>query len=52
MELYLETMNKLHRIIEMSDPSAPVILLGDFNTSLPDSVLLEPNWYKQKPFNN
>ena len=32
-------------------PGVPIVILGDTNTVLPESVYLKDKWYTQKPFN-
>ena len=46
-ECYLETLNELQSYVDQGD-SVPTIVVGDFNTRLPQSLTLSKKWYKGK----
>ena len=50
MESYLECLDKLQCLVNDSDPNAPAVVVGDFNTRLLQSQYLVNNWYRKKPF--
>ena len=47
-EAYIETFDYLQSIID-SLAGVPIVILGDTNTVLPESVYLKDKWYTQKP---
>ena len=49
LELYLDIIDKIDSFMDNS--SIPTIIVGDFNTTLPQISRLTANWYRQKPFN-
>ena len=49
-ELYMETLEYLKCMVDMCN-DAPMVILGDLNTSLPESEFLKEKWYTQKPYN-
>ena len=49
-EMYIETLNKVKVLVESL--IGPVIVIGDFNTVLPDRDMLSDYWFKVKPFSN
>ena len=50
MDLYIETLDQLQSIIDNCDPESPIAIVGDMNTTLPQSQELAPNWFRNKPF--
>ena len=50
-QLYIDTLNQLSAIIEVSSGQAPYMVLGDMNTELSNKATLNKNCYKKKPFN-
>ena len=50
MDIYLESLDKVQCLIDDCDSEAPVILIGDMNTSLPRTQFLTNNWFKKRPF--
>ena len=51
-EEYLETLDELQGLINNCDKNVPIIIMGDMNTSLPQNITLQKNWYRQHPYNN
>ena len=49
LELFLDIIDKIDSFMDNS--SIPTIIVGDFNTTLPQISRLTANWYRQKPFN-
>ena len=50
IELYAETLELLQDAIDTCESNTPIMILGDFNASLPQGDSLPTNWYKLKPF--
>ena len=50
IELYGETLECLHSKID-SYHGEPIIIVGDFNATLPQQQSLSHNWSKRRPFN-
>ena len=50
MTLYIETLDVLQDLLDTYSAGSPVILMGDFNTTLPQSETLKGNWYCVRPF--
>ena len=50
-EEFVETLDNLQSVVDSFGPSAPVLLLGDFNAQLPSKTYLQKKWYKEKGFN-
>ena len=48
MDLYLQTLDLVQSILDTCD--APTVIMGDFNTTLPEEVTLVDNWYCKKPY--
>ena len=51
IESYMDTLNKIQCLIDICGENTPVMVTGDFNTTLPQADTLVLNWYKRKPFN-
>ena len=51
VELFIDTLCKIQSLLDQFGESAPVIVAGDFNTSLPQADRLKHNWYNCRPFN-
>ena len=51
MELYMDTLGQLQCLIDQSDSEVPIIIMGDFNTVLPDTESLTEKWFCRKPYN-
>ena len=51
LEVYLDTLSKIQSYIEICGETDPVIIVGDFNASLPQSAVLTNMWYRCRPFN-
>jgi exonuclease III len=49
-ELYVETLDMLQVFVDDCSGSAPVMIIGDFNTTLPQSPILREKWYRSRPF--
>ena len=47
----MDTIAKVQSVIDTSDDGVPVIILGDFNTLLPQTETINNNWSKCRPFN-
>ena len=52
LELYCETLDKMQSLMDTYCGTAPLLILGDMNTSLPHTSLLYQNWCKKTPFNS
>ena len=53
LEIYMETLDQLQTCIDRhQDDGAAVIVVGDTNTRLPQSLKLAKSWYEKKPFNH
>ena len=50
IELYVETLDILQAAVVKCGASSPLMIVGDFNTSLPPSILLRGNWHRSQPF--
>ena len=50
-ELYKETLDVIQDLVGHNAADSPMLIMGDFNASLPKSRHLISNWYKAKPFN-
>ena len=50
IELYMDTLANVQSLIDVHGECAPVIVVGDFNTSLPQKDVLLNNWHKCRPF--
>jgi len=50
LEIYIDTLDKAASLIMLHD-DAPTVMLGDFNTVLPQMEKLPKNWFKLKPMN-
>ena len=50
VELYVETLELLQDVIDTHGAGSPLVIVGDFNASLPQGETLHRNWYKSKPF--
>jgi exonuclease III len=50
--LYLETIDLLQSILDTYAADMPVMIVGDFNASLPQQQSLSVNWHKSRPFNH
>ena len=48
MELYLDTLGQLQ--LDQSDSEVPTIIMGDFNTVLPDTESPTEKWYCRNPY--
>ena len=51
VEQYLEMIDLLQSVLDSYAQEMPVMIVGDFNASLPQQALLNVNWYRQRPFN-
>ena len=51
MELYMDTLGQIQCLIDQSDSEVPIIIIGVFNTVLPDTESLTEKWYCRKPYN-
>ena len=51
MELYMDTLDQIQCLIDQSDSEVPIIIIGVFNTVLPDTESLTEKWYCRKPYN-
>ena len=51
-ELYIETLDMIQALIDTHCQTAPLTLMGDLNTSLPQKLLLGNKWSKVSPFNH
>ena len=51
VELHLEMIDLLQSVLDSYAQEMPVMIVGDFNASLPQQALLNANWYRQRPFN-
>ena len=49
LDLYSDTLDQLQSLIDASDPTVPVIVVGDMNASLPKAELIPKTWYKKYP---
>ena len=47
----MDTLFKIQCLIDSCCDVAPVIVIGDFNTSLPKTDYLKNNWHRCIPFN-
>ena len=47
----IETIDLLQTIVDECGLDAPLMILGDFNTSFPQSPILKENWHLSRPFN-
>ena len=51
-EMYISTTDSLQVFVDKHGPSAPIKIMGDMNTKLPQNCdNLPSNWYKGKGFN-
>ena len=51
-EMYISTIESLQVFVDKHGPSAPIKIMGDMNTKLPQNCdNLPSNWYKGKGFN-
>ena len=50
-EMYMDTINKIQGIVDMNEDGVPLLIIGDFNTVLPQMDILKTKWFKSKPFN-
>ena len=51
LQLYMETLDILQDTLDVYSESTPVMIMGDFNASLPQHNLISNLWYKCRPFN-
>ena len=51
LELYTETLDNLQSLVDQHGDTAPVLLMGDFNTVLPQCNTLTSQWFKKREFN-
>ena len=51
-DLYIEVLDKVKSVLDSVSQSGPAIVLGDFNTSLPQKPTLSTNWHKVRPFSS
>jgi exonuclease III len=49
-ELYIETLDILQVLLNTYGDISPLMISGDFNTTLPQSAQLAHNWYRKHPF--
>ena len=49
-EFYVETLDLLQELLDTYSEGSPVMVLGDYNTTLPQSTTLRDNWYCSRPF--
>ena len=52
VQLYLELLEILQDLIDTFAANSPIIILGDFNASLPQKKQLLVDWYKSRPFSH
>ena len=50
LELYTETLDNLQSLVDQHGDTAPVLLMGDFNTVLPQCNTLTSQWFKKREF--
>ena len=50
MELYIQCLDQIQSVIDNCANNAPFIIMGDFNTTLPDEDTLKENWFCNKPY--
>ena len=50
-ELYMDTLFKIQCLIDSCCDVAPVMVIGDFNMSLPKTDYLQNNWQRCRPYN-
>ena len=49
-EVYMDMIDKIQCLVDLSDANAPVIIMGDMNAALPQHDTIAQNWYKKHPF--
>ena len=42
---------EIQGIVDMNEDGVPLLIIGDFNTVLPQMDILKTKWFKSKPFN-
>ena len=47
----MDTINKIQGIVDMNEDGVPLLIIGDFNTVLPQMDILKTKWFKSKPLN-
>ena len=50
MECYMETLDKIQSVLDSKNNSAPVLIVGDMNTRLPQGKTLRKDWFRLRPF--
>ena len=50
-ELYVDVLDYIQDIVDTYSPDSPLMIMGDFNVSLPKALHLSSGWYKSRPYN-
>ena len=50
MECYMETLDRIQSVLDSKNNSAPVLIVGDMNTRLPQGKTLRKDWFRLRPF--
>ena len=50
LDYYMEVIDSLQCLLESRKSTAPVMIVGDMNTGLPQKPRISLDWYKNGPF--
>ena len=50
LELFTETLDAVQDLVDNYSTAAPIVIMGDFNTTLPQTATLKSKWFHVRPY--